>query len=44
MSLSVSYGCWLSINVSPYAIELLHVFHCLLLFLAFSLCFSGPLE
>ena len=44
MSLTVSYGCWLSFTVSPSVIELLHVSHRLVWLLAFSHCLSGPIE
>ena len=44
MYLSVSHCIWLSLTVSPSAIELLHVSNCLLLLLATSHCLSGPME
>ena len=44
MSPTVSYCFWLSLTVSPSAIKLLNVCNCLLLLLAVSHCFSGPME
>ena len=44
MSLTFSYGCWLSLNVSPSKMELLYVSYCLPLLLALSHCFSIIME
>ena len=44
MSLTVSYGCWLTLTVSPSAMELIHVYHRLLSLLTVSHCLSGPME
>ena len=44
MSLTIFYGYWLSLTVSPIAMDLLHVSHCLLWFLAVSQCLSGPIK
>ena len=44
MSLTVSYGCLLSLTVFNSSIEFLHASHCLLLLLAFSHCLSDPME
>ena len=41
---TVSYGCRLSLTVSPRAMELLHVFYCLLLLLAVSYRLSGRMD
>ena len=42
--LHVSNCCWLSLTISPGAMELLHVSHCLLWLLAVSHCLSDPME
>ena len=44
MYLSVSIGGYLYFTVSPSAMELLHVFNCLILILAVSNCLSGSKE
>ena len=44
MSLTVYYGCWLSLTASSLSMELLPVFHCLPWLLALSHCSSGPIQ
>ena len=44
MSLTVSYGFWLSHTVSLVTLQFLHVSHCFLWLLACSHCLFGPME
>ena len=44
MSLTVSYGCWLSLIVSLSTMKLLNVSNCLLLLLSVSHCLYYPKE
>ena len=44
MSLTIFYGCWLSLTVPLISKELLHFSHCLLWLLFLSNCLSDPME
>ena len=44
MSLTLSHSCWLSLTVTPSAMDLLHVPHCFPLLLAVSYCPFRPME
>ena len=44
MTFIVTNGCWLSLTVSPSALELLHISHCLLWLLAVYHYLSDPMQ